>query len=70
MKSFTTPIHVLLVNQEEGSDKARVLPVPATSDSIALARRPTLKSNGKLYSRNVEVWHTFTYFYPTVKLNM
>ncbi|CAH8442455.1 unnamed protein product [Schistosoma rodhaini] len=45
VKSFTTPIHVLLVNQEEGSDKARVLPVPATSDSIALARRPTLKSN-------------------------
>ncbi|CAH8441229.1 unnamed protein product [Schistosoma guineensis] len=45
VKSFTTPIHVLLVNQEEGSDKARVLPVPATSDSIALARRPAAKSN-------------------------
>ncbi|CAH8432085.1 unnamed protein product [Schistosoma turkestanicum] len=43
VKSFTTPIHVLLVNQEEGSDKARVLPVPATSDSIALSRRPTIK---------------------------
>ncbi|CAH8430269.1 unnamed protein product [Heterobilharzia americana] len=43
-KSFTTPIHVLLVNQEEGSDKARVLPVPATSDAIALSRRPTTRT--------------------------
>ncbi|CAH8442179.1 unnamed protein product [Schistosoma haematobium] len=51
VKSFTTPIHVLLVNQEEGSDKARVLPVPATSDSIALARRPAAKSNVFLTSR-------------------
>nr|AAW25873.1 unknown [Schistosoma japonicum]AAX30154.1 SJCHGC01081 protein [Schistosoma japonicum] len=45
VKSFTTPIHVLLVNQEEGSDKARVLPVPVTSDSIALSRRPSTKLN-------------------------
>ncbi|KAH8855294.1 Transcription factor E2F5 isoform 4 [Schistosoma japonicum] len=50
VKSFTTPIHVLLVNQEEGSDKARVLPVPVTSDSIALSRRPSTKLNGMLYS--------------------
>ncbi|CAH8287778.1 unnamed protein product [Schistosoma intercalatum] len=67
VKSFTTPIHVLLVNQEEGSDKARVLPVPATSDSIALARRPAAKSNGKLYLRKVEVQYTFTYFCPSDK---
>nr|CAH8823934.1 unnamed protein product [Trichobilharzia regenti] len=45
VKSFTTPIHVLLVNQEEGSDKARVLPVPAAADSIAKARRPLARVN-------------------------
>ncbi|CAL8105912.1 unnamed protein product [Calicophoron daubneyi] len=39
VKSYTTPIHVLLVNQEEGSDRARVMPVPAGSDSGPVNRR-------------------------------
>ncbi|TGZ67048.1 hypothetical protein CRM22_005000 [Opisthorchis felineus] len=39
VKSYTTPIHVLLVNQEEGSDRARVLPVPAGPEASVLNRR-------------------------------
>ncbi|OON16807.1 hypothetical protein X801_07366 [Opisthorchis viverrini] len=39
VKSYTTPIHVLLVNQEEGSDRARVLPVPAGPEAGVLNRR-------------------------------
>ncbi|KAF7232119.1 hypothetical protein EG68_10011 [Paragonimus skrjabini miyazakii] len=38
VKSYTTPIHVLLVNQEEGSDRARVMPVPAVETGSSSRR--------------------------------
>ncbi|THD23469.1 putative transcription factor [Fasciola hepatica] len=43
VKSYTTPIHVLLVNQEEGNDRARVLPVTGVADT--LSRRSTVSGN-------------------------
>ncbi|CAH8500203.1 unnamed protein product [Dicrocoelium dendriticum] len=40
VKSYTTPIHVLLVNQEEGSERARVVSVPPGTENNTINRRP------------------------------